>query len=666
MSALCLLLDLLSTKPGRFWGIFWVDVRTSSSAESAFLNIGERLQIPTHKWEDALQGIAGLKEPWLLVLDNADDSSVDYQQYYPPGSSGVVVITSRNIECRHYATAKWIHLEGLTAAEARLLLLRTAHIPLGKQHELEIDVQTVARLLQSHPLALIQAGSYMARGHCTFKEYPRVYQRQRKRLLTFRPSQARSRYGDVYATFEASAETIQSSETESARDALQLLPVLAALGTSPLPLLVFEAAWKGSRAICQDNSDATVHDKEDLRLLTRWHVSHLLPLIPADASQWDSFRLIEAVNLLKSSSLVSTETLKNSCLGVSMHPLIHAWASDRLDKRDQHKSWVTAGILVAFSRMNLVFWQNHQRQLQTLIHSLISRDMSQILSIDPPDMIVRILVACAWQLYKMRDDERLFDLMEKLFCHLGLDEMDVDHGWMGLYDLRARNLKDLGRIKEAVSLMEQVVKVKERTLAVDHYNRLAAQNVLARAYQANGQTQEAVTLMEHVVRTNELNLAEDDRSRLASQHVLAGAYRANGQLAKAVTLIEHVVKIDEKTMGKNHHTRLASQHMLAKTYQANGQVKEAVALFSRVVKINEQNLAESHPHRLNSQYQLAMAHRADGQIKEAVQLLEHVVKIRKQTLAGNHPDRLASEYHLSILKQDSEVSRDFDSDHGPR
>jgi hypothetical protein len=66
----------------------------------------------------------------------------------------------------------------------------------------------VASLLGSYPLVLIQAGVYVSRGDCTLAEYPRVYERQRKRLLELRPAQAQSRYQDVYATFEASADIL--------------------------------------------------------------------------------------------------------------------------------------------------------------------------------------------------------------------------------------------------------------------------------------------------------------------------------------------------------------------------------------------------------------------------------------------------------------------------
>jgi hypothetical protein len=132
---------------------------------------------PAESQEDACRGLANMKKPGLLVLDNADDVNTDYQQYFPTTPAGVVLLTSRNAECQQYATLKWIDLEGFSDSEARELLFRMAYIPNTQHQKLEDDAQVVVSLLRSHPLALIQAGSYVSRGHCTFKQYPDVYQR---------------------------------------------------------------------------------------------------------------------------------------------------------------------------------------------------------------------------------------------------------------------------------------------------------------------------------------------------------------------------------------------------------------------------------------------------------------------------------------------------------
>ena len=133
-------------------------------------------------------------------------------------------------------------------------------------------------------------------------------------------------------------------------------------------------------------------------------------------------------------------------------------------------------------------------------------------------------------------------------------------------------------------------KVRETALAETHPDRLASQHELASAYHTNGQTKEAVSLLEHVVRVKETTLAETHPDRLASQHELASAYHTNGQTKEAVSLLEHVVRVKETTLAETHPDRVASQHELARAYQANGQTEEGMALLEHVLKLYRDTL----------------------------------------------------------------------------
>lgn len=198
----------------------------------------------------------------------------------------------------------------------------------------------------------------VSRGHCALKDYPKIFNEQRKRLLAFRPSQAQSRYRDVYTTFEASIEMLQSSDTESAKDALDLLPILALCGPNRLPIsLLFESVWNAVQ------KPKTIAEDNDLYALTQWHVSRLPQLLRAKSTSWDSFRLIEAIHLLETFSLVSIDSHKGY-LTISMHPLVHAWARARLTEEQEHENWVAAGCLFAFSRIysnHSILWSNDKK-----------------------------------------------------------------------------------------------------------------------------------------------------------------------------------------------------------------------------------------------------------------------------------------------------------------
>ncbi|KAL9631987.1 MAG: hypothetical protein Q9204_003984 [Flavoplaca sp. TL-2023a] len=631
-----------------FWGVFWVDVSSTSIAKNDFLNIAKKLSIHATSLEEARQGLANVKESWLLVLDNADDPDVDYQCYFPAGLLGVVVMTSRNRECHRYATIPVVKLEGLSESGARELLLNTNGKPREQWNTYQDVAREVATLLQSHPLALIQAGAYISRAHCTIAEYPLIFNRQRKRLLKFRPKQAQSRYGDVYATFEASAGLIQESEAEAAQDALQLLSMLGVCAASRLPLQrLFEEGWEGAQAVSSDTSS----NEDPFDILDTWHVSHLPPLLEADADVWDPFRLVEAVQLLKSFSLVSANS-HDDFLSVSMHPLANAWALDRLGAAAQHNAWLATGCLVAVSNHDFRLWEKLGTQLQPHLGSLTSFGINIICALEPPTKMASIIVRCGWLLSELRDDTKLKDLMDRLLLYLNLDPLLVDEKWQDVYHLFARNLRHYGKAKEAVALQEQVVLIREQTLAENHPDRLASQHELAVAYSANGQIERALSLLEQVVQIKDQTLAEDDSARLSSQHVLARVYTGNGQIQRALSLFEQVVQIQEEILAKDDSDRLASQHELASAYKANGQVEKAVSLLEQVIEIQEQTLAKDHPHRLTSQHELARAYQADGQIKKAVSLLKPVLQIKKQTLPKDHPNRLNSQHNMATYLWD--------------
>jgi tetratricopeptide (TPR) repeat protein len=543
--------------------------------------------------------LANVNQSWLLILDNADDPNFDYQVYFPPGNFGVVLMTSRNPECHRFATIGFEVLEGLDEEDARTLLLRAAAIHLDQWPLCEEHARAVADTLGPHPLALIQAGSYVARGHCTLQQYLQVHQRHRQRLLQYYPKQAQSRYGHVYATFEASAQVLESSGDETAKDALQLHSILSMLGPGGLPMAIFEAAWQGAQRISLD-----AVKNGDVGYLSKWHVSQLVPLIQADLNEWDSFRVVEASHLLVSLSLIN-ENNQNGSFSISIHPLTHSWARDRQSQEDQAQAWVSTGSMIALSCSDTDLWRAHERQLRQHIHSYLDKKGVEMFSCGPRLMIARILVRCGQLLHQMRDDSRLFAFLRYMFKQLAVDPTAPSQEWLSLYDLMTKNLLNIGNVREAVRLLEHIVKILEQTLAENHPNRLASQHELARAYLANGQAKEAVQLLEYVIKTEEPTLAENHPDRLASQHVLGRAYLSNGQVEEAVRLLEYVVKIEEQTLAENHSDRLASQHELARAYFVSNRVDKAIILMEDVVEVEQKALREDHPSRIVSQNKLA-------------------------------------------------------------
>jgi len=594
-------------------------------------------------------------------------------------------MTSRNPRYSIYSTVGFEELASLGEEDCIDLLLEAAGIDKAAQQESRAAARSITRMLSYHTLALVHAGAYIADDYCSVVDYPAEYQRVRERLLKFSPTQEGSRYSSVYATFEVSAQALESSASEAACDALRLLEVFSTLHCEGIPVDLFQDAWDGARCAAKN-----VEQDMAVDVLTRWHVSYLPQLFEADKKTRDSFRLLAAIGRLESLALVKKTKVKGSHI-LSMHPLTHYWVVERQKNAMMMQRLVTSTCIMALSRYKHIWWRPCRAYLGLHLQSLLRMARQTFREVALPREVLQTIFQIGWLLDDLRHDQDLASLLSWLFQVYNANPEEPSEELLPLYSLASLNRYQLGDIKtttvvqervlrmqetklhgvhparmisqdilaalylangqtnNAVQFLKQIVSNREMKLAKEHSERLTSQHVLAIAYEANGQVKEAITLLEHVVEVRKRTLAEEHPDGLASQHVLAIAYKANGQVKEAITLLEHVVEVRKRTLAEEHPDRLTSQHELATAYEANGQVKEAITLLEHVVEVEGRTLAEEHPDRLTSQHALATAYTANGQVKKAITLLEHVVEVRKRTLAEEHPDRLASEGWLAFI-----------------
>ncbi|KAJ5066038.1 hypothetical protein PSV09DRAFT_2355271 [Bipolaris maydis] len=191
------------------------------------------------------------------------------------------------------------------------------------------------------------------------------------------------------------------------------------LHSSVLPLDVFLGAWEGARDVVETD-DGQTDEIDDLR---PWHTSQLPKFIDQQADKWDDYRLNRASALLVSLSLV-TRHRSDDLDGLSMHPLAHAWANDRLDWKQQQVAWVGAGCILVLSRSKSETWQVYERQLRPHMQSFLSPRVEEMLSFGPPGTMLPILLECGWALNNMREDKKLESLLKSIYEVLEITPSD--------------------------------------------------------------------------------------------------------------------------------------------------------------------------------------------------------------------------------------------------
>lgn len=99
--------------------------------------------------QDALGWLSRQREEWLLLFDNADDTTLNLRNYFPRCSHGNILITSRNRDTRHYAPSQRSNckVSDLTPDDARGLLLEIAGLKDGRSNETEKLATAIVKVI---------------------------------------------------------------------------------------------------------------------------------------------------------------------------------------------------------------------------------------------------------------------------------------------------------------------------------------------------------------------------------------------------------------------------------------------------------------------------------------------------------------------------------------
>ena len=617
--------------------MFWVDGSSEQSIEQGFSKIAKSCQI-----EDDLLSIrtwlSNISQQWLLIFDNADDPSIDISHYFPVGSRGVIIITTRNPECKVHQTVGSYEFAGMEVEEAVDLLLKAIGTDDLSSQASRLMARNIVTTLGNLSLAIIQAGAAIRQKLCRLEDYCGTYRRRRQELLSRAPTQARSDYKyTVYTTWEVSVNMIEGMSNEVASHALELLRLFSFFHFDGISEEIFRQAWENTtRQPCSD-----------------WTASYQVDWFHKDVSRWDPYHIREAIALLSSFSLIQVDGLTNN---VSIHPLVHVWARDRLGIAEQEKWSFTTALLLAAS----ISWRQKtsdygfRRSLISHITTCISFLTPEALFVigngeeerlESARKFIRVFVETGQWQKAVQLEEKVLEATQRT---LG-DEHP--HTLLSMGNL-ARSYSDLGRRQEAVQLEEKVLEATQRTLGDEHPDTLLSMGNLAASYSDLGRRQEAVQLEEKVLEARKRTLGDEHPDTLLSMSNLAASYSGLGRRQEAVQLREKVLEATQRTLGDEHPDTLLSMGNLAASYSDLGRRQEAVQLEEKVLEATQRTLGDEHPHTLLSMGNLAASYSDLGRPQEAVQLEEKVLEARKRTLGDEHPDTLLSMGNLAASYSD--------------
>ena len=160
--------------------VFWID---ASSIATIIQGLKGICNLPAAQLsgldgspELALHWIGSLEQNYIIVFDNADVlSPAELEDYLPPGRRGNILITSRNSTMRNLTSpGNSLKVTEMEENDAIDLLPKASYLD-PTVMEFQAEASKIVKEFFCLPLAVDQAGAYIASGATTIGDYLAKY-----------------------------------------------------------------------------------------------------------------------------------------------------------------------------------------------------------------------------------------------------------------------------------------------------------------------------------------------------------------------------------------------------------------------------------------------------------------------------------------------------------
>ncbi|KAG8698468.1 hypothetical protein FRC09_007216 [Ceratobasidium sp. 395] len=567
---------------------------------------------------DALTWLARLHERWLIVYNNADDTSINLRGYFPSCSHGSILVTTRNrglvnLACGAEANCP---ISNMSEDEAKELLVKASGLAEG----VGAAGVTLVKMLGCFPLAIVQAGAYTQTNMCSMENYLEMYQKSRGEILEDYADEVQ-KLDDYELTVYA---TWQVSHRQLSPLARQLYGYLAFMHHDQIVEDIFRFAVLGLK-----DKHALPPTDEETRI-EQTATEFLANFTRLADGFWDKAAFLQTVKDLTSYSLLTYDEMNRS---YSIHPLVQQWTRTVVGDPG------LACSCVAFLLASSVTWEYktgdyaHRRVLLNHVDCL------------PESEKLRPRLAWRFQLvYKESGRTRDAERLAKAEYEANLRVLGQDHS----YTLTAMvNLAETywsqGRLGEAEVLQREAVEIRKRVSSDEDEETLRAMGNLALTNSSQGRWGEAEVLQREIVEVRQRVSGNEHPETLIQMGNLAHTYRRQGRqgrLEEAEALQREVVEVRKRVSGNEHPDTLIAIGNLAWTYSKQGRWGEAEALQREVVEVRQRVSGHEHPDTLIQMGNLAQTYSKQGRWGEAEALQREVVEVRKRVSGNEHPDTL--------------------------
>lgn len=646
----------------------------------------------------------GSDQPWLLIIDNADEKDVLVEDYFPDSHFGTILVTTRNpmLKTRGTVRPRYYEFQGLDEKCSVELLLNAAD---ESKPWISSSINlacTIAKTLGYLPLALVHAGKAILARLCTLETYLDYFSKNFARIRLVRESNATpsalvDTNATIYSSFELIHQGLLAKKTQASDDAIDLLNIFSLLDRQRIQLKIFVRAGRNPRIESDDEmpteKEREMHKKSRSELswshmlkdivtgvVGRLSQSQYRPVLPeflaamSGQETFDDLRLRKALKELFEMSLITASSGLEDCY--SMHAAVHLWVRQRPEMTLMEQAvWcqMTATILSRaillpplgdteedeIFRRDLLPHVRHVRQVEQSIQAIyaMNRSFSQkvlptlrpLVTADRLVQLVKFSLVYA-QGHQLEEAEKLQTYVADFAVqYLGLDHIKT----IKIMRLLSWTYWQLARVEKAVELQKRALEACIKVLGREHPETLQIMNAYGTSLWLQGRIPEA--------RKTHLKAVEGLIKSLGSDHILTlkamgGLGRAVGknfEFTEAINIQLQAFTGLKIKLGPSHSATLEAMDNLAMAYfdraaylqSQTGDLENAHRIESEVYAIRAEKFGKEHYHTLWSGLNLARIKAIRGHTDEALSIFLSGHAVVRRDLGENHFIYLFGELH---------------------
>ncbi|MFY7878173.1 MAG: tetratricopeptide repeat protein, partial [Pirellula sp.] len=461
----------------------------------------------------------------------------------------------------------------------------------------EADAFALAQVLGRLPLALEQAGAFIAKHRGSLQEYSSRWKQQEAKVLQWHDQRSMKYPASVATTWQTSFDQLSN-------DGRGLLNVLCWLAPDPIPLTMIQR-------LTAVGDESPIDIESGIADLAEYS---LLKWTSAQNDAVEVHRLVQEITQFRLPELRKLHWLKRT-----FQRLLFSITRCRLPESES-KSWLQRALRMANDFVPLEPTCDDVRSWPTIYIPAESHLAVLIQSADTQGLVkpfTRLMSCLACYLYSIAGYAEAEPLMRRA---LAIDEQSygTEHPNVSIrLNSLAQLLQKTNRLSEAEPLMRRALAINEQSYGTEHPRVALHLNNLAQLLDASNRLSEAEPLMRRALAIDEQSYGTEHPRVAIDLNNLATLLRDTNRLSDAEPMMLRALTIFEKSYGTNHPNIAAALNNLAQLLQRTNRVSEAEPLMRRALAIVEQSYGIEHPDVATALNSLASLLKDTNRLSEA-------------------------------------------------